>query len=130
MDRKLSLDFVKGGNVHGLNEILESGHLILQVVHHHLVVLDDARDLELLDAVANGDQLARAPEETVHFNGANVILQLLHASLVIPRLNVDHDTGLGNNLALLLLLGRLARVVGGDTLGLKPWLISWFKSII
>jgi translation elongation factor EF-1beta len=58
-----SLDLVEGDNVHRLDIVLEAGDLVLKIVHHHLVVLNDTGDLEFLDAVANGDELASAPEE-------------------------------------------------------------------
>lgn len=47
-----SLDLVEGDNVHRLDIVLEAGDLVLKIIHHHLVVFNDAGDLEFLDAVA------------------------------------------------------------------------------
>ena len=55
------LDFVEGDNVHGLDVVLKAGNLLLEIVHHDLVVLDDAGNLELLDAVTENSIL-------IHFN--------------------------------------------------------------
>ena len=101
-----------------MDKVLKADHFIFEIVHHDLVVLNDTGDLEFLDAITNGDQLASAPQEAVHFNRANVLLELGHVRLVIPRFDVEDDVGLGDHLALLVLLGRLARVVSGDTLSL------------
>jgi hypothetical protein len=46
-------------------------------------------------------------------------LELGHVGLIIPGLDIEDDVRLGNDLALLLLLGGLSRVVGGDSFGLK-----------
>lgn len=78
--------------------------LLLQLVKRDLVVLDDQVDLQLLDAEADGDKLGGAPDKAVHLNGADTLLELLHAGLVVPRLDVEGDDGLGGGLHLSLLL--------------------------
>ena len=46
-----SLDFVKGNDVHRLNIILKSNNLILEIIHHNLVIFNDTSNLEFLDTV-------------------------------------------------------------------------------
>lgn len=45
-----SLDLVEGGDVDGLDVVLELLDLLLKIVDGDLSVLDDADDLELLDS--------------------------------------------------------------------------------
>jgi hypothetical protein len=52
------------------------------------------RDLELADAVADGDELRRAPDEPLLLDGADGLLELLHVGLVVPRLDLEGDHGL------------------------------------
>jgi hypothetical protein len=78
----------------------------------------DILDLKLLDAVADGDKLGGSPQKAIHLNGAHKLFHLGHVSLVIPWLDVEQDTGLGNHNVALGSLGSLALVVGSDTLGL------------
>jgi hypothetical protein len=122
--RASSLELLHGGDVGGLDKVLEVvGDLVLEVLERDLGVLDDEVDLEHLDAVADGDELGGTPQEAVHLNGTDTVLELLHVGLVVPRLNLEGDDRLGDleGLAggkLLLLLGLLDLVVLGDTLGL------------
>lgn len=37
------------------------------------------------------------PQETVHLDAADLLLELLHVGLVIPRLDVQDDRRLGND---------------------------------
>ena len=99
-------------------EVLNGGDLLLQEVSADLVILDNAADLELLDAVADSDELGGAPQETVSLNLAHLGLQRGHVGLIVPGLDVEQNVGLGDEDTLLGLLGGLALVVGGDTLGL------------
>ena len=50
---------------------------------------DDKSDLELLDTVADGDELARTPHETLHLDRTHRLLELRHVSLVVPRLDLE-----------------------------------------
>jgi hypothetical protein len=74
--------------------------------------------------LTNGDKLGSTPNETVLLNGTDLLLELGHVGLVIPRLDGEGDNGLGYGQSLtgsdlvggLLGLGGL---VGGDTLLLE-----------
>merc|ERR1711997_1388857 len=66
------------------------------------------------DPVSDGDEFARAPEQSVRFDRTHLLLQLGHIRLVVPRLDIEDDVGLGDEGALFRLLLRLACVVGGD----------------
>lgn len=97
------------------------GNLLLELVERDLGVLDDKGDLEHLDAETDGDELGRAPDEALHLDVADALLEGGHVGLVIPGLDLEGDDRLGNveGLAggeLLLLLGLLGGVVGSDTL--------------
>ena len=56
---------------------------------------DDKSDLELLDTVADGDELGSTPDKTLPFDGTNGLLELDHVGLVIPGLDLEGDDGLG-----------------------------------
>ena len=45
--------------------------------------------LQFLDAIANGDELAGSPEETVHLDALHVLQHLVHVSLIIPGLQTQ-----------------------------------------
>ena len=45
------LDLIESNNIHGLNEILESGDLVFQIVHHNFIVFNNAGDLQFLDTI-------------------------------------------------------------------------------
>ncbi len=89
-----------------------TGDGLLQVVGDHLVVLDDAGDGQLEDAIADGVQLGRAPHQAVHGDGAHLLLEQLQVGLVVPRLDVQRDHRLGNDG-----LGRTLLVGGLGALG-------------
>ena len=55
---------------------------------------DDEGDLELLDAVADGDKLARTPHETRLLDRTHRFLELDHVRLVVPRLDIERHDGL------------------------------------
>ena len=73
-------ELIEGNDVNGLDVLaLAVAHELLlnDGVHRlHLGVLDDAGDLQLLDAEADGHQLRRAPQETVLLDGADLRLQV------------------------------------------------------
>ncbi len=53
---------------------------------------DNEGDLELLDTVTNGHELAGSPEQTVLLDGANGGLKGSHIGFIVPRLNIHgHD---------------------------------------
>eukprot|EP00091_Calanus_sinicus_P018782 TRINITY_DN43_c0_g1_i6.p1 TRINITY_DN43_c0_g1~~TRINITY_DN43_c0_g1_i6.p1 ORF type:complete len:112 (+),score=25.33 TRINITY_DN43_c0_g1_i6:40-375(+) len=85
----LHLDLVHGGDVHGLDEVLELTHLLLQLINRDLGILNNSHELQFLDTVSNGDQLAGAPEKAVHLDGLAVLEHLIHVGLIIPRLHIE-----------------------------------------
>lgn len=112
------LQLLHGSNVRGLDVVLEVlADPLLEVVQGDLVILDDEGDLELGDTVSDGDKLGGTPNETVDLHGSETGLEGLHVSLIIPRLDLEGDDGLGSwsgTLCGLLLL------VLCDSLGLDP----------
>ena len=68
--------------------------------------------LELVDAIADWNKLVCSPDETVHLDGLDTLLQLVHWCFVIPGLNVQENRGLCDEGRLLRLLG----CVGGNSL--------------
>ena len=67
-----------------------------------------AAHLKLVDAVANRDKFVGAPDEAVHLDGLDALLQLVHRRLVVPGLHVEQDGGLGDKSGLLRLLGGIS----------------------
>ena len=57
---------------------------------------NDKGNLELLDTIANGDELGRTPDEAVLLDGAHRLLELNHVGLIVPRLDLHGDDGLKN----------------------------------
>ena len=55
--------------------------------------------LQFLDAIANGDELAGSPEETVHLDALHVLQHLVHVSLIIPGLqkHIQNEEGLDSD---------------------------------
>ena len=48
---QICLDLIESNNIHGLDEILESGDLVFQIVHHNFIVFNNAGDLQFLDTI-------------------------------------------------------------------------------
>ena len=92
-------------NIGALDVVLELGDLLLELVQTDLVVLNDERDLELADTVADGDELGRTPDETLLLDPADLLLERLHVGLVVPRLDLA-----GN---------KRLRIMSDDTIGKK-----------
>jgi hypothetical protein len=80
------------------------GDLLLKVIKTNLVILNNQVDLELLDTETNGNELATTPDETLLLDGTDTGLKSDHVGLIVPRLNVKGDDGLGGRLNLTLLL--------------------------
>ena len=80
------LDLVHGIDVARLDKVLKLFNLLLELLHGHLLVLDGAHHLQLLDAVADGDELVSAPEQAVHFNALHRGEHSIVVSLVVPWL--------------------------------------------
>ena len=62
------LDLVHGIDVAGLDKVLKLFNLLCELLHGHFLVLHSAHHLQLLDAVADGDELVGAPEQAVHLD--------------------------------------------------------------
>ena len=80
------LDLVHGVDVTRLDKVLKLFNLLCEFLHGHLLVLDGAHHLQLLDAVADGDELVGAPEKSVHLNALDGGEHLVMVSLVVPGL--------------------------------------------
>ena len=104
------LDLLETSHVYALAIVLHITDLVFQILGGDLVVFDHALNLKLLDTIADGNELGGTPEQTFHVDGANTFLQQLHVGGVIPRLHVQHDTRLGDDLGLCL------RVMTGMTM--------------
>ena len=79
-------DLVEGGDVDGLDKVLEGSDVLLKEVSADLVVLHNAADLQLLDAVADWNKLGRAPKQSVSLDAAHRLLKLDHVGLIVPGL--------------------------------------------
>ena len=111
------LNLVHGSNIDGLNKVLELGHLLAEFLDGDLIVLHDAHQLKLLDAIADRDQLRGSPEEAVHLDRGTGLLHFIHIGLVIPGLHVKENVGLGDHFGLLSFLGMVGReTLLGDSL--------------
>jgi len=77
------LKLLHGSDVGALDVVLEALDLLLELVERDLVVLNDQVDLELLDAETDGNELGATPDETVLLDGADTLLELLHAGLIV-----------------------------------------------
>lgn len=124
------LDLLHGSNVSGLDVVLKLLDGLLEVIERDLVILDNTVDLELLDTVTNRDPLGSTPEETVHLNRLDRLEELIKISLVIPRLNIKGDHGLGSSLRLVgLLLVVFSDTLSLDSLGLSIVFIIRAKEV-
>ena len=66
--RKQDLNLVHGCNIYRLNKVLELSHLLAELFDGNFVILNDAHQLQLVDAIANRDQLGGSPKEAVHLD--------------------------------------------------------------
>lgn len=101
------LDLVESSNVDRLDDILEGLNLLLEQIDGHLLVLNDAHDLQLLDAIADWNQFCGAPQQTVHDDRPDVGLHNGHVGLIVPGLHVQQNGGLGDQGGFLGLLGSI-----------------------
>jgi hypothetical protein len=62
---------------------------------------NDNCDLKLANTIPNWDELAGTPYKTLHFNGAHSVFQCFHICLVVPRLDLKRDDGLGARVKLI-----------------------------
>ena len=92
MQELVFLEFVEGSNVHGLAVVFKRADLLLESFSAHLVVLDDASDLQLLDTVGDWDQLGLSPHESFHLNATHGRFKGRHVGLVVPRLAIKQHT--------------------------------------
>lgn len=77
--------------------------------------------MELGDTITDRDELGRTPNETVLLDLSQTVLESLHVSLVIPRLDVKGDDGLSGCAGALcsLLLLVLCDTLSLDTCSLR-----------
>ena len=109
----LFLNLVPGDDVHGLNFFFEvTGDHVFDIFTRDLIVFDDHDDLELLDTEGDGDELVGTPEETVLFDGLELLGEFFEVLFGFPRLDVHEDGGLGDDFLLGLLLGFSGGLVG------------------
>jgi hypothetical protein len=87
-----------------LNKVLKLLDLLLEVIKTNLVILNNQVDLELLDTETNWDKLGGTPDKTILLDTTDSSLKTNHVGLVVPRLDVHSDNGLGGWLDLTLLL--------------------------
>ena len=83
----------------GLHIVLKSLNLLLQLLHGHFVVLDGAHHLQLRDSLADGDELAGAPEEPFRLNSLDGFWHRVVVGLIIPGLDVKENGGLHSDLS-------------------------------
>ena len=97
--RQLDLDLVHGVDITRLDKVLKLFNLLTQLLNGNLVILNSAHDLQFLDAIANGDELAGSPEETVHLDALHVLQHLVHVSLIVPGLqkHIQNEEGLDSD---------------------------------
>lgn len=96
-----SLQLLHSSNISRLDVVLILLNLGLEIIDRDLFVLNDDVDLQLLDTVADGDELVTTPGKTVHLDGLDTGYQLVHVGLVVPRLDVQGDDGFGGGLLFL-----------------------------
>ena len=83
-----------GSNVRALDVVLELSDALLELIEGDELVLNDEGDLELLDTVADSDELAGAPHETRHLERTYRLLEFNHVCLIVPRLDLKRYDGL------------------------------------
>ena len=81
--RQSPLQLLHSSNVRGLNVILVSFNLFLQLVKRDLLVFNDQIDLKLLHAKTDWDKLRGTPCETFFLDVANVGLEFFEVRFVI-----------------------------------------------
>ncbi|TQD82489.1 hypothetical protein C1H46_031964 [Malus baccata] len=64
-----------------------------KVIDGNKVIDNGEHDLQLLDPVTNGNQFRCALEETLHLDTPNSLLELLHVSLIVLRLDIQKNRG-------------------------------------
>ena len=61
-----------------------------------MILTNNKRDLQLLDAISDGDELAATPHQSLLFNTPHRFLQLDHISFVVPRFDFQRNDRLPN----------------------------------
>lgn len=92
------LQLLHGGDISGLDVVLELLDLVLKVRNRDLGVLDDQVDLELLDTETDGDELGSTPNETVVLNTTDSSLKSNHVSLIICGEIMVSNVGIDRNI--------------------------------
>ena len=63
---------------------------------------------EFVDTITNGNKFAGTPNQTIHFDGLDQLEHLIHVSLIIPRLDIQKNGGLGDQGRFLGLFGSIS----------------------
>jgi len=77
------LELLHGGDISGLDVVLELLDLLLELIERDLLILDNEVDLELLNTEANGNELAGTPDKAVLLNATDSSLHGDEISLII-----------------------------------------------
>jgi len=85
--KSMRLDLAHGGHIHGLDEVLELGHLLAQLLDGDLVILHHAHHLQFVDPVPHRHQLGSSPYQPLHLDGLARLEHLVHVCLVVPGLH-------------------------------------------
>lgn len=93
--------------------ILKTSNALLKDISTDLIILNNARNAQLLDSVTDRDHLRGSPKKTVKSDATDEALELGHVGLIIPGLDVQDDGGLGDDNRLLGLLGLVLGKAGG-----------------
>merc|ERR1712203_328293 len=112
------LDLLESGNINRLHLILKALNLLSQVIRPNLV-LHHTSHAQLENAVSQRLLLSRAPQQAVHLNSLDLDQQSVQIGLVVPRLDVEGDGGLGDDFSLLFFFGGFAGVVLGHAFGFE-----------
>merc|ERR1719516_955317 len=97
--------------------IFKGLYLLLELVDGDLFILHSAHHLKLGNTIADGNLLAGAPNKAIHLNALHLLKHLIQGSLIIPRLHVEENRGLGNHLGFLgFLLVISLKTLFGDPL--------------
>ena len=63
---------------------------------------------EFVDTITNGNKFAGTPNQTIHFDGLDQLEHLIHVCLIIPRLDIQKNGGLGDQGRFLGLFGSIS----------------------
>ena len=112
---EVCLDLLEGDDLSGLDLILHGLDLLLKVIDGN-IVCDNGAHLELHQAKAHLSALALAPKETVHLDGADLLLKSVKVDLGVSWLDGQNKGGLADSSLLLLASSSSGLSLGGGSL--------------